>query len=248
MTKREILLEQLEETVFALMMENVAKEEGRKALEENERLKADECAAVPESVYRKGLATIKRHFSQKNRRVIMRTTSKVISRVAVIVLVMLLLFTTAFATIPEFRSETLNLIMEVFDDRTRLEFGKSIPKERAEGNESLVGWIPEGFELVDKGGSSVASWEKYSNSAGAFVEANICASAGAWELDTEDAVVESIMINEYPALIAYKKNDVQVFCPLLEKECVYYVRGEGVSGEIVLRVSESMNIKEIQNK
>ena len=248
MTKCEILLEQLEETVFALMMENVAKEEGRKALEENARLKADESAAVPEAVYRKGLATIRRQFSQQNRRVIMRTTSKVISRVAVIVLVMLLLFTTAFATIPEFRSKTLNLIVEVFDDRTRNEFRDSIPEERTGENENLVGWIPDGFKLVDKGESSIASWEKYSNSAGAFVEANICASAGAWELDTEDAIVESIMINGYPALIAYKKNDVQVLCPLLEKECVYYVRGEGVSGEIVLRVSESMNIKEIQNK
>ncbi len=49
---------QLEETIFAQMMEEVAKEEGRRALEENERLKNDESFAVPESVYLKGLATI----------------------------------------------------------------------------------------------------------------------------------------------------------------------------------------------
>ena len=146
MTKREILLEQLEETVFALMMEDVAKEEGRKALTENERLKVDECSAVPEAMYRRGLATIRRQFSQQNRRVIMRTTSKVISRVAVIVLVMLLLFTTAFATIPEFRAKTIKVMVETFDDRSTIGLisrEESKPSTEMEG--TLAGWIPTTF-------------------------------------------------------------------------------------------------------
>ena len=58
MNRREDLSEQLEETIFAQMMEEVAKEEGRRALEENERLKNDDNFVVPESVYLKGLATI----------------------------------------------------------------------------------------------------------------------------------------------------------------------------------------------
>ena len=43
---------------FAQMMGEVAREEGRKALEENERLKKDETFVVPESTYRKCLASI----------------------------------------------------------------------------------------------------------------------------------------------------------------------------------------------
>ena len=62
MNRREDLSEQLEETLFAQMMKEVAKEEGRRALEENERLKNDEGFVVPESVYLKGLSTIKKHF------------------------------------------------------------------------------------------------------------------------------------------------------------------------------------------
>lgn len=185
MTKREILLERLEETVFALMMDEVAKEEGRKALEENERLKADECFVVPETTYRKALATIRRHFSQQNRRAVMRTTSKAISRVAVIVLVMLLLFTTAFATIPQLRSKTLNLIMEVFDDRTRIEVGDSAPEERAGEDESIVGWIPEGFELVERGETRFTIKEKYRNLEEASIEIYINFSTSVWELDTK---------------------------------------------------------------
>ena len=58
MTKQEYLHEQLEEKLFSQMMEEFAKEEGRRALEENERLKNDESFVVPESAYCKGLATI----------------------------------------------------------------------------------------------------------------------------------------------------------------------------------------------
>lgn len=244
MTKREILLERLEETVFALMMDEVAKEEGRKALEENERLKADECFVVPETTYRKALATIRRHFSQQNRRAVMRTTSKAISRVAVIVLVMLLLFTTAFATIPEFRRETLNLIMEVFDDRTRIEFGESIPETHTGENESIVGWIPEGFELVESSETRYTKKEKYVNLDGSSIEAYICFSGRiAWEVDTENARAENVTINGRSAMMIFKGNDIQVVCPVMESECVYYVRGEELSEDIVMRVAESVDIQ-----
>ena len=50
MTKREQLIEQYEDALFALLMDSVAEEEGKQALELNERLKADPAAEVPESV------------------------------------------------------------------------------------------------------------------------------------------------------------------------------------------------------
>lgn len=243
MTKREILLERMEETAFALMMDEVAREEGRKALEENERLQQDESFVVPEATYRRGLTTIRRHFSQKNRRTTMRTASKVISKVAVIVLVMLLLFTTAFATIPELRTKTLNLIMEVFDDRTRIEFGDSAPEARAGENESIVGWVPEGFELVDKGERDFVVWEKYTDSERAFIEANIYYGDGlAYGVDTEDAFIEDVMVNECAAKIIFKDNDIEVVCPVVDSMRVYHVRGENVDSDTVLRVAESMTI------
>ena len=44
MTKREQLIEQYEDALFALLMDSVAEEEGKQALELNERLKADPAA------------------------------------------------------------------------------------------------------------------------------------------------------------------------------------------------------------
>lgn len=243
MTRREELLEQLEESVFALMMDEVAQEEGRKALEENERLKNDESFVVPKSTYRKGMTTIKQHFSQKNRGTTMRTVSKIVSKVAVIVLVLLLLFTTAFATIPEFRVKTLNLIVEVFDDRTRIEFGDGTPAAQAEETGRIVGWVPEGFALVEQSKTKFTVRETYENLEGASVNVYINRSTSIWEVDTENATIEDVLVNGCPAMIISKGNLVQFVCPVRESECVYYVKGEEVSEDIVMRVAESMDIR-----
>lgn len=244
MTRREDLLERLEETVFALMMEEVISVEGRKALEENERLKADKSFVVPEETYRKGLDTIRRHFSKNTRRTTMRTMSKLISRVAVIVLILLLLFTTAFATIPQFRAKTMNLITEVFDDRTRIEFGEVEQRASVGENDNLAGWVPEGFELVDKGATEISAWERYKNYDGAFLEINIrFGEKLACEIDTEHAMVENIEISGRSAIMVFKENIVQVAIPLVESRRIWYVQAEGVASNIVLAVAMNLNIQ-----
>lgn len=244
MARREELLEQLEETVFALMMEEVAKVEGRKALEENKRLKNDELFAVPETTYRRGLDTIRKHFSKNTRRTALRTMSKLISRVAVIVLILLLLFTTAFATIPEFRAKTMNLITEVFDDRTRIEFGEIEQRESTIENNSLAGWMPDGFELVDKRETDVVIREKYKSQNGATIDVYVSLSNGlSWELDTENAAVKDVVVNGCPAIMIFKENDIQVVWSAKESKNVYYIRGEETSAEVISRVAESVNIK-----
>ena len=242
--RREDLLEQLEETVFALMMEEVAKIEGRKALEESEQLKNDESFAVPETTYRKGLDTIRRHFSKNSRRTAMRTMSKLISRVAVIILILLLLFTTAFATIPEFRAKTINLITEVFDDRTRIEFVDIEQRASASENDSLVEWVPEGFELIDNGESNIAVWEKYGNLEGFHVEVNVyCGDDVTYEVDTEHAIVEKMEVKGYSAMIVSKEDIIQVVIPVIKDERIYYVQGRGLDRDTVLRIVEGINIE-----
>ena len=65
MTNHERLTEQYEDALFALLMDSVAEEEGKQALELNERLKADPAAEVPESARRRCEATIRREFNRK---------------------------------------------------------------------------------------------------------------------------------------------------------------------------------------
>jgi len=50
MNRRDELRERYEDALFAFLMEDVIETEGKKMLEENERLKQDPLAAVPEAV------------------------------------------------------------------------------------------------------------------------------------------------------------------------------------------------------
>lgn len=51
-----------EESLFERLMKKAIEEEGKRLLEENERLKADPSAAVPEEVNQRMIALIKSHF------------------------------------------------------------------------------------------------------------------------------------------------------------------------------------------
>lgn len=65
MKTREQLQEEYEDALFALLMYDVAELEGRRAEEENERLRNDPNARVPEDLDRKCLQLINRHFLKK---------------------------------------------------------------------------------------------------------------------------------------------------------------------------------------
>ena len=68
MTNRERLKENYEDSVLALLMDEFAESEGKRYIEENERLRQDPSAGVPDVVERRALQTINRTFSRKGRR------------------------------------------------------------------------------------------------------------------------------------------------------------------------------------
>ena len=167
MTNHERLTEQYEDALFALLMDSVAEEEGKQALELNERLKADPAAEVPESARRRCEATIRREFNRKRAKKLGKVTWKVVRRVSVAVMLMVVLLTTAMAASEQFRLGVLNAVINTYDRYTELTFkgeDEVAPRdptpEEAEQNEDWtyyygVGfeWIPEGYEVGDDGWS-----------------------------------------------------------------------------------------------
>lgn len=65
MTRREKLQEQYEDALFALLMDDLAVEEGKKAYEENKRLKADSSFEVPSESRKRCVETIARCCRKK---------------------------------------------------------------------------------------------------------------------------------------------------------------------------------------
>ena len=213
MTRREQLQEQYEDALFALLMDELATTEGQAALEENERLKNDPEYAVPTDVRQRCLKTISRCCAKKT----LRRTGKVLcrgfSRVAVIGMICILLFTTAFAASPTFRANTLNLVMEIFEDSTAISFSNS-NSENSSFSEDFnvdVNWVPEGYTLVDQSEDPFLSSLRYRSETGDEILINVFKGEdGVLYVDTEDAQVEHLTIQGCDGLLVLKDGDAQL--------------------------------------
>ena len=76
MNRRERLQDRYEDALFALLMDDIATMESKKAEEENERLQNDPSAAVPEDLDRRCMQLIHRHFAKQKARAAGRFTVK----------------------------------------------------------------------------------------------------------------------------------------------------------------------------
>ena len=144
MTRREKLQERYEDALFSLLMYEVAASEGEKAIEENERLQNDPAAAVPEDVDRRCLQTIHRAFAVRRAREVGHFTVKALGKVAMAAGIAAMLFVGAFAASETLRVNTINYLIETFDDSVDFHFERSETDVNSPLPNITVGWMPDG--------------------------------------------------------------------------------------------------------
>lgn len=247
MTRQELLVEQYEDALFALIMDKVAEVEGQKAIEENQRLKAGGEVVIPEELNRRCKQTIRCKTAEKHLKRYGKGFGKVLNKVAIVALMALLLFTTAFATSESFRVKTLNFVMEVFDDRTEIKF---VPKDTAADStavpEITAGWLPEGFKLTRTDALKANRVYEYANSDNtAYIAVNIMEMTSvSMALDTEDAKTLSLQVQGEDAIMVDKGNIKQLVWKLHTDENWYCcVITENISEEDMLKFAENILVK-----
>ena len=223
MTRREKLQEQYEDALFALLMDDLAVEEGKKAYEENKRLKADSSFEVPSESRKRCVETIARCCRKKQFQGISNRCYHAFSKVAVIAMLTIMHATAAFAASPTLRTSAMNLLVETFEDHTGFRLVYTPPTENAsdDGLNFTVNWIPEGYELESHRENRFSARCVYSSdncqelSIGLFEGENtgLC-------LDTENAEVHDEMINGKKAVIITKEG-VSQLCLIDEKKGNY---------------------------
>lgn len=157
MANHETRKEQYEDALFALLMDEMAQEDGKELLRLNEQLKQDPGAAVPEAVQRRCERVIGTAFSRRQFRSTGRRTARWIGRLLLAAILGVLLFTAAFAVSEDVRVATLNVLIEVMNDHTKITFEDTYSESTETPTEINPGleyhynialeWIPEGFEL-----------------------------------------------------------------------------------------------------
>lgn len=248
MNRREQLQEKYEDALFALLVEDMIEEEGARLRAENERLKQDPDAAVPEEVNKRCLKTIRSAFAREQRRTAGRSICRVFSKGAMVVVFCAMLFMVAYAASPEVRVKTLNLLIEISDVSTRLTLTSrgsktDIPKD---GGVMLHGYqfpaAPDGFVLDEElsGHDRKAAWAYYADQNGATIYLNVYkASEGApLNVDTENAqTVENISIHGNKGLLIEKGDRVDIVWGDIDQSTFCSVICTGIDREAAMELA-----------
>ena len=226
MTNRETRKEQYEDALFALLMDEMAQEDGEELLRLNEQLKQDPGAAVPEAVQRRCERVIGTAFSRRQFQATGRRTARWLGRLLLAAILGVLLFTAAFAVSEDVRVATLNAVLEVMDDRTRITFEEN-PSGAGQADTAnqddtaadleyhyniALEWIPEGFELdcgnYEENGTS--DYVIYRSPQDGMIE--VCVTPYSAELvsslNTEDCVKQEVTVNGHPATLYTTNEDM----------------------------------------
>ena len=232
------LYEQYDDVFFKALMSDVAKEEGKRLIEENERLKADPSFEMPEPVYRHGLQTIRRAFRKEVRDTKTRKAGRLIYRIAAVIIVLMLLTAIVFAAFPDLRAELLNTFLNIYETHTDFTF----TPENTETNDALqitTLWFPSGFELSEKNGTSLEYWEIWRKGSGMITIKK--STAQTQHIDTENAKIELILVQQYSGYIITKPSVCRIIWLNTDNGVTYYVCGEDVDEETVIKIAKNMH-------
>lgn len=216
MTESEKLLENYENAFFSLLMYKIAQEEGKAFLELNDQLKNDPNASVSPELYQRCLKTINKAFAQKKRKRIIRSARSLLTKAAVVAVITSALFITAYAVFPGVRMSTLNLLIETSDVSTRLSMTDDVYAPTKLSSESSstphiddfnFPEIISGYKVAYRHDGDIFSRIRYENKFGSFLQIQITRGNGTHiNLDTEDADVETLFMNETQILFVEKDN------------------------------------------
>lgn len=174
MNRNDRLYNDYEDALFALLMDEVAQEEGARLLDENEQLKGDPNAAVPPELDKKSLETIRRALAGRNRRHT-HTVGWYLSRLAIAILAALLLFAVAYASIPDLRLKTLQMLIDNSNVSSHLSFagGENEAITPADQRQTLAGYtlpeLSEDYVAADQGETDREAWIEYQHADGAVI-------------------------------------------------------------------------------
>lgn len=214
MERRDRLYENYEDALFALLMDKVAEEEGARLFAENERLKNDPDAEVPESFDRASREAIRRAFSGQKRRATTRSFGIVLSKLAVAILAAMLLFGSAYAVFPSVRVRLLNWMIENSDVASRLTVVEDTDVEPFLDSDTLMGYqlpaLSIKYSVVERKDGERESWIEYQHENGSMIRIAIETSRTAY-LDIEEAdFSKKVSIHGFSGTLAEKGDTVTI--------------------------------------
>lgn len=244
MDENERLYERYEDAVFALLMDKVAEENGKKLLQQNEELLADPDAAVPETLSKRCLRTIEKAYRKSQWKAATKKVTRALNQVALWILVPLFLFGTAFAASETVRVKTLNFLITNFEFGTEFRIDNTSSTQQESMMPSIEDCIPPDYNLISQSSTSLFEKYLYANDSDSEVSIVIYAlenaGGGAITVDTEDAEVWYNTLHEQRVMFVQKENTYQATWTDETAQKMYVIFGSNTAPDVMDGIVEKM--------
>ena len=233
-----------------MLMDKIADAEGAELIKQNRMLQADPAAAVPAETTKRCLRLIRHQYHKAQRQRTARHSMRIITRIAVALMCLLVLYAVAFAASETVRVNTLNFLVQELDVGTQYLFpGDEVAVENEDELipdilDAISKAVPSSFTLISSEENIFERVFQFQNENGneIYVQIwNLYDSAASATIDTEDADVQYQTIEGQDVMIVSKFYTNQVYQVVWVDEVQKYmvdIIGRDVPIEDLLPIAE----------
>lgn len=224
------LQENYENALFALLMDEYAKEEGEHLLALQQELEENPDFQLPEGMEERGLKLIRKTYRKNNQKYAMRIAGKALTRVAVVVLTLNIAFGAFFVSVEAFRNKVLNMVLTYCETHTTVQFtGDSenttvVAEDHVYTVEDFMAVLPEGYVLVSHDVNDMMETAEISGADGVQITWNVYSITTVVSMDSEDAdYIAEIEICGNKGLVVEKSGMSSVLVGIDSTQKMYHI-------------------------
>ncbi|MGI6650038.1 MAG: DUF4367 domain-containing protein [Bacillota bacterium] len=241
---RKKLYEEYEDSLFKLVMHDVAEKEGQLFLEEKEKLKDDPAFLPSKEAVQKFSQQLDAHLKKPKAYAKRQRILKALNKVAVVMLIVLVILCTTVVTVQAVRVRVLNYLMDIQQEYTSFELKNN--DNGSEGGSVAIDWhnayvptyIPDGFEVSNSTNSELLKRIEFKNSQGSFITYTELSEGNKPALDTENAsTFEAVSINGHEGTVVVKNSLVTIIWSMNDR--MFMIRAQ-TDKETAVKMAEGV--------
>ena len=246
MSESNNVYENFEDALFRLFMDRVAVVEGERLLRENEELKSDPDAAVPEDVQQRCLQSIRKGISRRDRKAAGRTAQKIVRFLPLAAIIALLMGLVAYAAFPAFRASVLNLLMTENERYTTWEYQERDELLPSEDALSFEVELPDEYYLVKSEKNDISEFAVYQSKSDSSATIEISLQYGdsfSLRSDNENTdYYEELTIQGWPALLIEKDGFTELIMCDISLPCFIAINTNSLERDELCKIADNINI------
>ena len=241
---RKKLYEEYEDSLFKLIMHDVAEKEGQLFLEEKEKLKNDPEFLPSQAAVQKFSQQLDTQLKKPQAYDRRRRIWQALNRAAVAMLIVIVIFFTTVATVEAVRVRVLNFLMDIQKQYTSFQLKES--SSGSEGSSTIVDWrgayvptyIPDGYEVSAVSDGKLLKTIEFKNPQGSLITYTELSEGTKPALDTEDAsFFEAVSVNGHEGTLVLKDPLVTIIWAMQDR--MFMIRGE-MEKDMAVKMAEGV--------